>query len=214
VVAESGPRYRFGELRITGLKRYSADLVERLNRSVKPGDDYREDRLLALQAALQSTPYFSSVSVSLERSDDDARPLPVRTAADGAGARGAARACPVPGVVRHRLQHQHRCAGRGRLPQPAIFSPRLGAADRRALEQLRQTAFADVFLPPDEKQRRDGVGTASSSTPTSRIWASSASPSGRLRVQQARQHRATAWASTGRTNGNRRRARHRRPTVR
>jgi translocation and assembly module TamA len=54
VVAESGPRYRFGELRITGLKRYSADLVQRLNRSVKSGDDYREDRLLALQAALQT----------------------------------------------------------------------------------------------------------------------------------------------------------------
>jgi hypothetical protein len=28
------------------------------------------------------------------------------------------------------------------------------------LEQLRQTAYADVFFPPDEKQRRDGVGTA------------------------------------------------------
>lgn len=28
------------------------------------------------------------------------------------------------------------------------------------LEELRQTAYADVFFPPDERQQRDGVGTA------------------------------------------------------
>jgi translocation and assembly module TamA len=55
VVAASGPRYRFGELQISGLKRYPEELVGRFNRSVKPGEPYREDKLLALQAALQST---------------------------------------------------------------------------------------------------------------------------------------------------------------
>jgi translocation and assembly module TamA len=160
VVAESGPRYRFGELRITGLKRYSADLVERLNRSVKPGDDYREDRLLALQAALQSTPYFSSVSVSLERSDDDAL-----------AAAGQERlTAPVRVVLRERAPYQ--------LSFGIGYSTNTGARVEAAyrnhdflarawelqsgvrLEQVRQTAYADVFLPPDEKQRRDGVGMA------------------------------------------------------
>ena len=28
------------------------------------------------------------------------------------------------------------------------------------IEQVRQTAYADVFFPPDDRQRRDGVGTA------------------------------------------------------
>ncbi|HMV05826.1 MAG TPA: outer membrane protein assembly factor, partial [Accumulibacter sp.] len=72
IVAETGPRYRFGELKISGLQRYSAALVARFNDSVKAGDNYREDRLLALQNALQSTPYFSSVSVTLERADERA----------------------------------------------------------------------------------------------------------------------------------------------
>ncbi|MCM8599848.1 MAG: outer membrane protein assembly factor, partial [Candidatus Accumulibacter sp.] len=73
VVAVAGPRYRFGELRISGLERYSEELVRQFNRSVKTGDEYREERLLSLQTALQNTPYFSSVSVTLERGDDDAK---------------------------------------------------------------------------------------------------------------------------------------------
>jgi len=106
VVAASGPRYRFGELQISGLKRYSEELVGRFNSSVKPGEPYREDRLLALQAALQSTPYFSSVSVTLEREGNASAP----SGDAWVGARGAcapARARPLPIKLGCWLQHQY-----------------------------------------------------------------------------------------------------------
>ena len=54
-MATSGPRYRFGDLQISGLKRYSEELVGRFNRSVRSGEPYREEKLLALQVALQGT---------------------------------------------------------------------------------------------------------------------------------------------------------------
>ena len=74
VVVAAGPPYSFGELKISGLKRYEPALIERYNRTVEAGKPYREDRLLALQTALQDTPYFGSVTVSLERSKDGDSP--------------------------------------------------------------------------------------------------------------------------------------------
>ncbi|EXI65864.1 MAG: Autotransporter assembly factor TamA [Candidatus Accumulibacter adjunctus] len=159
VVADAGPRYRFGELQISGLQRYHPALVARFNRTVKAGDEYREDRLLALQAALQSTPYFSSVSVALQRSDGDGE------AADEAGWVTA----PVLVQLRERAPFE--------ITLGAGYSTNTGARVEAAyrnsdflgrawllqtgvrIEQLRQSGFIDVFLPPDEQQRRDGVGT-------------------------------------------------------
>ena len=159
VVATSGPRYRFGELQISGLKRYSEDLVGRFNRSVKPGEPYREEKLLALQVALQGTAYFSSVSVMLEHDDNS-------TAASADGWVSA----PVRVQLRERSPYQ--------LSFGAGYSTNTGARVETAyrssdlfgrawelhtgvrIEQLRQTAYADVFFPPDDEQRRDGVGTA------------------------------------------------------
>ncbi len=68
---DAGPRYRFGELRVEGLQRYTPALIDRYNRVVRPGEPYREEDLKTLQDALQSTPYFSSVRVSLDRDSAD-----------------------------------------------------------------------------------------------------------------------------------------------
>ena len=159
VVADAGPRYRFGELQISGLQRYDPGLVARFNRSVRPGDEYREDRLLALQVALQSTPYFSSVSVALERDDADGE-----AAADDGWV-----TAPVLVRLRERAPYE--------ITLGAGYSTNTGARVEAGyrnsdflgrawllqtgvrIEQLRQSGFIDVFLPPDEQQRRDGVGT-------------------------------------------------------
>ena len=161
VLAAGGPRYRFGELQISGLQRYSPELVARFNRSVKPGDAYREDQLLALQAALQSTPYFSSVSVTLERSDTDA---PVVSADDGwvtAPVRVQLRE-RAPYQVSYGVGYSTNTGARAEVTyRNSDFLSRAWELQTGArLEQVRQTAFADVFFPPDEKQRRHGVGTA------------------------------------------------------
>ena len=65
VVIDSGPEMRFGELRIRGLKRYPRKVITNLNQ-IKPGDEYSEAALQALQSRLQDTGYFSSVEVSAD----------------------------------------------------------------------------------------------------------------------------------------------------
>ena len=65
VVIDSGPEMRFGELRIRGLKRYPREVITNLN-NIKPGDEYSEAALTALQSRLQDTGYFSTVEVSAD----------------------------------------------------------------------------------------------------------------------------------------------------
>ena len=65
VVIDSGPEMRFGELRIRGLKRYPPTVITNLNK-IKPGDEYSEAALQALQSRLQETGYFSTVEVSAD----------------------------------------------------------------------------------------------------------------------------------------------------
>ena len=65
VVIDSGPEMRFGELRIRGLKRYPPTVITNLNK-IKPGDEYSEAALQALQSRLQETGYFATVEVSAD----------------------------------------------------------------------------------------------------------------------------------------------------
>lgn len=193
VVVEPGPRYRFGELTISGLKRYSPDLVERYNRSVTPGSDYREERLQAFQTALQDTPYFGSVIVSLDR-DGQLGQGDSRDSGESAAATGDDRVtAPVRVQVRERAPYQV-SLGAGystntgaRVEASYRSSDLLGRAWELntgvRIEQLRQTAYADVFLPPDERRRRDGVGMAVQSSDIENLALDSYSV-GATRVQQ------------------------------
>ncbi len=67
VVLDSGPEVRLGALKIEGLKRYPASIITNLNR-IRPGDEYSEAALQALQGRLQDTGYFSGVEVSADMS--------------------------------------------------------------------------------------------------------------------------------------------------
>ena len=156
----SGPRYRFGELRIEGLQRFPPSLIERYNTTVRPGEPYRQADLNALQTTLQATPYFRSVRVSL-----DSEVVP-----DAAGVLDA----PVRVVVSERPAH--------RISFGAGFSSNTGARVEAnyqtpdlfdyawdfntglRLEQKRQTAYTDVFLPPSAEQRRNSLGVMAQAT--------------------------------------------------
>jgi translocation and assembly module TamA len=151
---DAGPRYRFGELRVEGLHRFPESLVGRYNRSIEPGQEYSEDRINRLQATLQATPYFRSVLVSIDRS---APPGP-----DGV--------VEVPVVVRVTERPAHRLSfGAGfssntgarvafGYQSPDLFGQAWELDSGLRLEQKQQTAYADVLLPPDEKQWRHSVG--------------------------------------------------------
>lgn len=67
VVLDSGPEIRLGELRIEGLSRYPSSVVTNLNQ-IRPGEQYSEATLQALQGKLQETGYFASVEVSADLS--------------------------------------------------------------------------------------------------------------------------------------------------
>ncbi|KXB30065.1 hypothetical protein AT959_11835 [Dechloromonas denitrificans] len=157
---DAGPPYRFGELKISGLQRYAPDLVQRYNRTVLPGEPYREDRLNALQATLQASPYFSSVQASLDM-DSEIGPDGTVTA---------------PVLLRVRERAAHRVAfGAGissntgarveaNYHTPDFFNQAWEFDTGLRLEQKKQTAYADVFLPPDDKNRRNSIGLMAEGT--------------------------------------------------
>ncbi|MDR3322698.1 MAG: BamA/TamA family outer membrane protein [Zoogloeaceae bacterium] len=155
VTAESGPPYRFGELAIEGLSRYSPELAQRYNTRAQPGEAYEESRLLNLQSALENTPYFASVFISLDTEAATAE-------ADGS------RTAPLR--VRLREQSPHRLGlGAG---VSSNTGARVEANFRTAdlfyrawqlnggvrLEQLKQSAYADIFLPPTHDQYQYAFG--------------------------------------------------------
>ncbi len=157
---DAGPIYRFGELRVEGLKRYTPELIARYNREVTPGTPYSEARLGALQNTLQATPYFASVQVEMERD----------TAPDANGEVSA------PVVLRVRERPAHRLSfGMGASSNtgarieanyhtPDLFKQAWELDTGLRLEQKKQTAYADIFFPPDDKARRHSVGAMAEGT--------------------------------------------------
>jgi len=74
---DSGPAFSFGALHISGLQRYPASVVERLN-PIQPGAPYTQAKLLEFQARLQDTTYFRSVSVSADTDPAHPDQVPVQ----------------------------------------------------------------------------------------------------------------------------------------
>ena len=76
VVADSGPHFRFGPLRIEGLSRYGEDAVRTWRLSM-PAQPYSEKGLLDFQERLAKARLFDSVSVSIEPDAGNAAAVPV-----------------------------------------------------------------------------------------------------------------------------------------
>ena len=176
LVYDAGPRYRYGEIRILGLQRYPATLVERFNDLVFPGQPYRHEDLLAVQAALQNTPFFSSASVELERStatedklveEDQVKEV---EGVEDVLEKPQEEAQQVPVIINLRERAPFNIAlGAGYSSNTgarvegnfrnADFLGRAWELDTGArIEQLQQSVYADIFFPPDGQRRRDSVG--------------------------------------------------------
>ena len=75
---DSGPLYRLGELKVSGLERYDPVLVPRLAR-LMPGDIYDQRKLVEAQQRLAGSGYFDSAYVLVDPdSDPDAAPVTVQ----------------------------------------------------------------------------------------------------------------------------------------
>ena len=165
LVYDAGPRYRYGEIRLLGLKRYSEALAERYTEKLEPGAAYRQEDLLAVQTALQNTPYFSSVSIELEFD-----PL-VTAGSETAIADKTDNAIPVPVNIRLRerapfnvglgvgVSSNTGARVEGNFRNADLFGRGWELNTGARIEQLQQTVYADVFFPPDLERNRDSVGT-------------------------------------------------------
>ena len=74
----SGPAFRFGEVRVTGLRRYADSVAENLS-PIRAGETYDRDLVLAFQRRLLETGYFASVQADIDTHPllADAAPLRV-----------------------------------------------------------------------------------------------------------------------------------------
>ncbi|OAI51191.1 hypothetical protein AYO46_08465 [Betaproteobacteria bacterium SCGC AG-212-J23] len=77
VEIDSGPPFRFGELRVSGTRRYPQDLVLHLS-PIHAGDDYDRDKVLLYQRRLLETGYFASVQADIDAQPRLADAAPLR----------------------------------------------------------------------------------------------------------------------------------------
>lgn len=146
---DSGPAFAFGPIAITGLKKYEPRLVERYN-SLRPGEPYDRNRLLALQSALQNTPYFSAVLVDVDPETPDPKHAPVRVQVTEAKSKRVGVAIGASTDSGPHLELSYRQSpfwGNANILQSGL------RADR-----LRTLAYADLLLPPKPKDYRDSLG--------------------------------------------------------
>jgi translocation and assembly module TamA len=75
----SGPPFRFGELHVTGAKRYPDVLIENLV-PVHPGDVYDREKVILYQRRLLESGYFASVQAEIDAQPALADAAPLRVA--------------------------------------------------------------------------------------------------------------------------------------
>lgn len=146
---DSGPAFRFGDIEATGLALHDLDLVRRYS-TIKRGDPYSTEAVLAFERSLLSSPYFSSVQILADVDPARADATPVRVAVTEASSRRLSFGAGLSSNTGYR--------GEVGWSDNNLFkrSWLLNSAVR--LEQLRQIAFADVMLPPHEDGYRDSFG--------------------------------------------------------
>jgi translocation and assembly module TamA len=139
IVADSGPRFTLGGVRIVGLERYPEAVVRRLV-DLRRGERYSSARLLELQHLVQSGPWFSSVIAGID--PDAAHPdlVPVTLSVSERPRRdvGVSLGYGTDDGARGEAAYRDRdLLGRGFDLQSAL-----------RVSQKRQIGYADVYLPP------------------------------------------------------------------
>ncbi len=151
---DAGARHRFGEVRYLGLNRYQPALVARYNIVIQAGSPYRSAPMLALQSDLQNAPYFSSVLVELgddtTTADDGVVTAPVLVRVEERDPFQVGFGVGYSSNTRARTEMNFRSSDLFRRGWELIGGVRL--------EQLRQSTYADIFLPPDLSRYRYSVG--------------------------------------------------------
>ena len=169
VAVDSGPEMRFDGLKIEGLSRYPASIIENLN-PIRPGDEYSEARLQSFQARLQDTGYFSGVEVVADMSGVVEAQVEQLDEGQPPAARATPSATAVPVIVRvTENKYKNVSVGLGFSTNTGyrsqlnyddldVFGLRMKSA--LTLETRRQTAMTDFFLPTSARGYNDSFGTS------------------------------------------------------
>src|SRR5690606_28449060 len=104
----------------------------------------------AFQSALQNAPQFASVIVDIERDPALAAAAPVRVQISEARSRRLGFGVGYSSNTGYRVEASYRNVN--------LWERGWELSTGLRLEQRRQSAYADVFLPPVGAQRRDSVG--------------------------------------------------------
>jgi len=138
IKVDSGPRFTLGTPEVKGLVHYPDSIVLRVY-DIKPGERYRQERLVELQRSLQNGPWFQSVTVDIDRDPEKAKEAPVRITLIERPRReiGLALGFGTDEGIRGEIGYRYRnFFNRGFDLQSAL------RADRN-----RQFGYADVYLP-------------------------------------------------------------------
>jgi len=151
VVYDSGPVFTFGDLQIKGLTKYPQDLVSRYN-TIRPGDRYEQERLLRLLADLQGTTYFSAVDVKIDADDRQPVNVPIEVTVMESDSKRLGLGAGYSSNTGFRTEATYQFNN--------LFDRAYSLVTGVRIEQKRQSAYADVFLPPSTRGITDSVGVA------------------------------------------------------
>lgn len=149
VVIDSGPAFYLGPLEVSGLRELPEGLVHHYS-TLEPGDPYDRDALLAFQAGLQNAPQFASVIVDIDRDPALAAAVPVRVQVTEALPKRLSFGAGYSTNTGYRVEANYRDVN--------LRERGWELATGLRLEQRRQSAFADIFLPPKQAKHRDSFG--------------------------------------------------------
>lgn len=152
---DSGPPFRYGALNVQGLRDYDASLVRRFVR-LPAGGPYRREALLAAQRALQAAPQFAAAQIDISTDTSQADAAPITVTVSEAAPKRLAVGAGVSSNTGYRVEGSGSTAN--------LFERAWHLNTVLRVEQKRQMAFADVFLPPDAGDWRNSVGALAENT--------------------------------------------------
>lgn len=149
VTVDSGPTFLLGDLHITGLQRYPAWLLERFN-PPKRGEVFSRSRLFEYQRALQNSAYFTTVAVNVEPDIAQAAAVPVDVIVTERQSRdiGVGAGYSTNTGLRTELSYRDR----------NLLSQAWELRSAVRIEQKRQLAYSDIYLPPRASNQLDSFG--------------------------------------------------------
>lgn len=149
LVIDSGPAFRIGALKIEGLERHEESLVERFN-PMRPGQAYDRALLVQFQQALQETPFFSSVVVTLDLEGASGDTVPLRVQVREAHVRRFSAGVGYATNTGAHLEAVYR--------QSITFGRPWQLQTGFRIDTTGEFAYLDLVFPPRPSGARDSVG--------------------------------------------------------